>query len=321
MKLTRWFLAGVAGWALLTAPAWAAEPAAAPEDTHQLTIGNEAPPRPELDVLTGVKAWRVNGDEISISAVQNRAMLFHGMFVLQDMVQEKLLLQEAKRRNVTVAESEVDAKVKGLREDMGLTAEAAFDRYLRAQRVTITGFREMARDYVYMEKVLGDRLQVSDAEVQAVYKQFQDQYRRPETASFRAMTLPSEAAAQAAKLELTKGRSFEEVAKATAFVPVEKGSPGALRMYQRGVTQGLPAELETAIFNAPLNQVTGPVKTREGFILIKVEKKVDPRQFTLEEMRDGIRTRIAKAKLETEIWPRWINGQLMSADIVPVKAD
>jgi len=321
MRLGRLLVAGSMAWALFAAPIWSAEPSAPAAERPKVSVANEMAPRPELDVVTGIRAWRVNGEEIPISAVQNRAMLFHGAYVLQDLVQEKLLLQEAKRRGVVVSEAEVDAKVRVLREDLGLIADTAFDRYLRLQRVTAVAFREMARDYVYMEKVFGDAVYVSDDEVKAAYNQYPDQYRVPETVSFRVMTFRSEAAGQAAKAELTKGKGFEEVAKATALSPQEKVGRGELMVYQKGVTQGLPKELEAAILAAPLNQVSGPVKIPQGAFLIKVEKKVDARQFTLEEMRDAIRARIRKVKLEQQIWPGWVNAQLAAAEIIPVKAD
>jgi foldase protein PrsA len=315
MRLGRLLLASAAAWALLSAPAWTAA------EQPKFSVQNEVPDRPELDVLSGVKAWRVNGEEIPLNAVQNRAMLYHGPFVLQDMVQERLLLQEAKRRGVTVSESEVDARVKSLRDSLGLQSDAAFNRYLRAQRVTSTAFRETARDYVYVEKVLGDAVYVSDDEVQRAYTQFQESYRRPESASLRLMTFGTEAAAQAAKAELVKGRSFEEVAKATATVPVEKANPGALVLFQRGITRGASKELEEAIFAAPLNQVTGPIRVREGVVLLKVEKKLDARQITLDEIKDTLKAQIRRTKLESEIWPSWISGQIAAAEIVPVKAE
>jgi len=277
--------------------------------------------RPELQAFQGVRGWLVNGREIKLDEVKDRAIIYHGPFVLQDMVIGMLLEQEAKRRGVTVKDSEVDDKVKEVRQEWGVTSEAALDFYLRRNGHTRGWLRQKAYDAVMMEKVLGDQVYVSDKEVAAFFDQYRDQYRRPEAVDFRVIVLPTEKDAQAALSQIRSGRTFQQVAK--DLVPAdEKPLAGELRTSNRG-QQGMPPELDAVLFSAPLDQVVGPIKSATpagtGYYLLKVEKKRDAYQFTLDETRDIIRTQLRKQKLEQGVWPNWVQAQLSGAEIETLK--
>jgi parvulin-like peptidyl-prolyl isomerase len=171
-----------------------------------------------------------------------------------------------------------------------------------------------------MRKVLADQVYVSDREIEAFYRRNQELYRRTETVAYRLMAFQDKATAEAALAEVKRGKSFEEVAKATAGTPDQRARAGEIQYYERGLP-GLPPELATALFAAPLNQVTGPVEVMGGFVLIKVEKKIDPHQFTLDEVRSIIRDQLTQQRLEQEKWPEWIQQQLASANIQVLRSE
>ena len=304
---------------LAVLPTWAGEAeqpstVAAPENPVEV-IG-EVKWRPELEKVAGVKGWVINGQEISMEAVRDRATLFHGPAVLQDMVAEVLLQQEAKRRNITMTDREIEAKVTALREELGLRSEASFQRFLQMQRATPDWFTAKARSYTLLEKVLAEQVYVSDREIEAYFKRNQALYRRAETVGFRVMRFADKPSAEAAVEAVRKGKSFEQVAKEVATTPAEREVAGDLQFYERG-QQGLPPEIETALFAAQLNQVTGPLNLLGSYYLIRVEKKIDPHQYTLDEapVRDAIRDQLRKQKMEQVVWPNWITDQLNNAKI------
>jgi parvulin-like peptidyl-prolyl isomerase len=130
------------------------------------------------------------------------------------------------------------------------------------------------------------------------------------------MRFADKPSAEAAVEAVRKGKSFEQVAKEVATTPAEREVAGDLQFYERG-QQGLPPEIETALFAAQLNQVTGPLNLLGSYYLIRVEKKIDPHQYTLDEpqVRDAIRDQLRKQKMEQVVWPNWITDQLNNAKI------
>jgi len=315
MSMLRRVIVGAAVCLLATAPAGAASEAAeSASEKPPVQVLGEVPMRPEVQDLSGVRGWRVNGDEITVEDVRDAAVRDHGPYILHDMVCVLLLEQEAKRRGITVTDEEIDAKLKALLEAEGVSTQPALDRYLRARRVTPAWLREKARGYLLMEKVLSDQVYISDRDVERFFNQYRDFYRRGDTVSFRIISVPTEKAAQDALAALRAGRSFETVAKECA-PPENQAVAGQLHEYERGRGPGLAPELEAAIFSAPLNQVVGPIKANDFYHLVRVEKKIDAHQFTLDEVREQIRSQLRTQKLEQEVWPRWIAQHLKDAKI------
>ena len=302
---------------------WAGEAEPGPEEgaeTTRVTVAGEVPPRPEFEALAGATGWVVNGKEISLELVKDKATSYHGPYVLQDMVAQLLLQQEADRRGIVVTEEEVEKKVASVREELGVRSEAALESFLRAKRVTREWLRSKARAYVLMEKVLFEQVYVDDREIERSYRLNQQAYRRNETVGYRAMRFLDKQSAEAALAEIRKGRSFEEVARETARTPAEQAAAGNIRYHVRG-KQSLPPEFEADLLAAPLNQVAGPVEVMGSYLLIRVEQKMDPHQFTLDEVRDVIRDRLRRQKLEQIVWPNWIRDQLARAQIKVLTSD
>ncbi len=312
---------------------WAGEAAApvagAASEEPPVSIVGEVKPRAELQTLEGVRVWVVNGTEIPMTQVEKMAGVYHGPYVLQDLVANLLLEQEAARMKITLTEQEVQDTENDLRQQLGARSDVAFQSYLRTQNATPQWFHDKARAYALVKKVLANNVRVTDREVEAYYNSNQQLYRVGETIGFRMMGFQDKAAAEAALAEVRKDKSFQEVAKATAPDARSRATAGELEYYQQG-QQNLPPEFAIALSASPLNQVTGPVKLGSWFYLIKVEQRVDAHQFTLTEevdqgdrkatLREVIRQQISQQRLEQKVWPEWIQAQLKSAKIEVVRA-
>ncbi len=313
----------------MMAMAWAQEgPAegAVAEQRPPVEVRGQVELRSELRALAGVQSWRVNGEEITLAEVQDRAVAFHGPYLLQDLVCAALLRQEAERRGITVREEEVETEMTALREEMGLRSADALAFHLRQRRLTEDGFRQQAREYLLLAKTLADRVYVPDREVAQFYSRYENTlyFRRPQV-QFRIMSLATEAGARAAKQELGSGRNFVEVAKEVAE---RQGGDraviavaGGLNSYEKGQQPRFPPDFEEALFAAPLNQVVGPIKSFNRFHLVKVEKKTDAYQIPLEEVREDIRLLLRRQRLEQVVWPKWIGEQLANAEVEVIRAE
>ncbi len=277
--------------------------------------------RPELRELSGVGGWRVNGEEIGVDEVRERALRFHGPYILQDLVSGALLRQEAERRGITVTEEEVEAQIRALREELGLRSEEALEFHLRGRRLTREGFRQQAREYLLLAKTLADRVYVSDREIARFYSLYQDTlYFRRARVEFRIMSFYTEGAARGAKQQLAQGKSFVEVAQETATSAAERAVAGDLHGYEKGQQPAFPPEFGAVLFAAPLNQVVGPIESLGRYHLVRVEKKTDPYRVPLEEAREDIRLLLRRQKLEQVVWPEWIGKQLANANIEVMRA-
>jgi parvulin-like peptidyl-prolyl isomerase len=279
----------------------------------------EVPALEQLRALSGVEVVVVNGDRISMDDVRARGLLYHGPYIAQDMVEEMLLEQEARRRGVAVSEEEIEAGMKLLRERWDIRSEAALESFLRVYRVTRDWLRLKGRYYMLVERLLGEQVHVSEREIEQYYLPRQEGYRRAEGVGLRIISFPAEEAAKGALEQLRQGRSFEEIAKEMARTPAERAIAGEVLFHERGQQPAWPADFEAAVFSAPLNQAV-IVPAQNAYHLIRVEKKLDPHQFTLDEVREVIRQQLHQQKLESVVLPNWIRMQLANAKIEVMKA-
>jgi peptidyl-prolyl cis-trans isomerase D len=155
--------------------------------------------------------------------------------------------------------------------------------YLRPER------REI-RYAVFGADAVGKLPAPTEAEIAARYKRDQAQYEAAHLRRLSTLVLPTQAAAQAVKDEVAKGKSLEAAAE-------EKG----LRVAQTGflkqdeLAQRDSAEVAKEAFVAAKGKIAGPVKAPLGFYLLRVDEIQDKPGRSL----DQVRGEIAKA-LETE---------------------
>jgi parvulin-like peptidyl-prolyl isomerase len=117
-----------------------------------------------------VIAATVNGSPISRLSVVRALEKQSGKAALESIIQKKLIETELNKQNVTVAQGEVDAEIRMIEQEVsgqGGTLKAA----LEAQGVTEEVLREQITIQKKLEKLLSDKVQVSDADVEALKKQ------------------------------------------------------------------------------------------------------------------------------------------------------
>lgn len=117
----------------------------------------------------------VNGYPVSRMSVVKELEAQGGKQVLDGLVTKRLILDEAKKSGVTVSEDEIDVEVdriKKLAEAQGLTLENA----LSYQGQTMDQLLENIRLQKTIEKILGDKVSVSDEDIKKYFDENKDAY-------------------------------------------------------------------------------------------------------------------------------------------------
>lgn len=96
-----------------------------------------------------------------------------GKSALDSLISKQLILAEASKQKVVIPSSQVDAevnRVEGLLKAQGTNLSDA----LSSQGLTMSDWREQIKIQMILEKLLGDKIQVSDAEVQDYFTKNKD---------------------------------------------------------------------------------------------------------------------------------------------------
>jgi foldase protein PrsA len=149
------------------------------------------------------------------------------------------------------------------------------------------------------EKVLEGTDKVSDAQITNYYNKNKIRFAIPEQRDLRIILTKTEAQSKKAKAAIDSGQSFATVARKYSIDQATKGDGGELTGVPKGQQE---KSLDAATFKAPLNTVTGPVKTQFGYYIFEVTKIKPGKQQPLSKAsKDSIKQLLVSQKQQTTL--------------------
>ena len=177
--------------------------------------------------------------------------------VLDQMISEALLIQEAKVKNF-----EEDEKVA---EQIKKSTEQILVQAL-------------------IQKDILDKVQVSDEEVEKYYETNKDNFTEKEQVHLFNILVKTEEEAQVILEQLKAGEDFGEIAKTKSTGP-SAAQGGDMGFISKGST--IP-EIDEAVFALNIGELTDIIKSDYGFHILKVTEKKPESIKTLEKVKDEI---------------------------------
>lgn len=225
--------------------------------------------------------------------------------ILNQLIAQRLLAQEARLRKLQAPESEVNARIAQLRGTF--PSEGAFTSALAAEGLTVDRLRDRARmdllAELFVAREISPKVQVPPAEVEAFYKQNGDQFKEPEAvhAAHILIAIPEKAdaaerqrrrsEAEALLKQVQAGASFAELARQRSQDTSSAARGGDLGFFSAG--QMDPA-LEKAAFALKPGENSLVVETPYGFHIVRTIERRPARAVPLEEARPQIAQYLAE---------------------------
>ena len=202
--------------------------------------------------------------------------------LLRDMIDKQLLLSRGKELGIN-ADAEVIRRLDEIRKQNKLDSMEALEKAVAQSGVSYEDFKASIRDGVITQMVVRDevgrRLQPpTQAQEQAFYEAHKQEFAQPEQIKLSEILVPTPADANDAAIaqaqtkadgleaRLKAGESFEDLAKANSGGPTA-AQGGDLGMYKRGA---LAKVLEDQTFDLKAGEWTAPIRTKQGFVILKV---------------------------------------------------
>lgn len=189
--------------------------------------------------------------------------------VLNTLITDYWYQAEATKQHVTTSNAAVMKAFEAAKKQ-GFPTEAQFTTYLSQTGLTVQDILFEFRVTTLYNKLLAKHAtKVTPAKVQAYYNAHLSQYTTPETLDLRIVLTNTSAQALAAKAALTKGMSWNVVAKKYSIDPTSKNNGGLLV----NVTKGEEDQaLDAAAFAAPAGKLLGPIHGQFGYYIFEVAK-------------------------------------------------
>jgi peptidyl-prolyl cis-trans isomerase SurA len=246
--------------------------------------------------------------------------------ILRDLIDQQLLLERGKNLGIT-GETEVVKRLNQLREQMHLASIDDLEGEAKKQGVSYEDFKEQIRISAVTQQVIGQevggKLHISNEDIQDWYNKHQKELEgqeevglseiiiatQPATQSLEGKDKPAqdkalpedparaaEAEAKAKQIleQLRKGAKFEDLARKNSDGPTA-AQGGTLGSFKHGE---LAKDLEDKTFSLKPGEYTDVIRTRQGFIILKVNGHRPAGVPPLKDISEHIREALYSERLE-----------------------
>ena len=280
--------------------------------------GAPTPAAPAATSATGVAA-DVNGEKIlladlnrqvedikatepalqSNSATATQALANVRSQMLDDLIDRKLLSQEARRRNIKTAPSDIDALIDQTKKRFKTPDD--FNKWLNARGVSANQLRTVLSEEVAMDELTAQvtsDVTVLDSDIAQYYRAHPDYFTIQPAVKARHILLAVNSKASAADkdavrkraqnliTQLKKGANFVTLAQENSDDQSNKDRGGELPVFERGM---MVPPFEDAAFAAKAGDIVGPVETQFGMHIIKIDQVLPEKLVDLKEVKDDPR--------------------------------
>ncbi len=230
--------------------------------------------------------------------------------LLNEMIEDKLVYQEAKRLKVPVTEEEILDRVQQFKSRF--PKEEDFQALLARQGLTVTKLRERYREQIAIRKLqqyeVRSKIIVTPKDIETFYRRHSKAFTQEESVKVRTITIkksqekdPAQKqqadAAVKTKAEdilrkLFAGEPFESLAKEFSE-DTKAGEGGALGWVRRG---DLVDVVDNVIFSLKPGECSAVLETDVGYHIFKVEEKRAKKTQSFDEVRDAIHDEVFRRK-------------------------
>jgi foldase protein PrsA len=212
--------------------------------------------------------------------------------VLGFLISSNWVLGEASSLGVKISDKEVKKNFEKIK-DQQFPKAAEFEKFLKTSGQTVSDLLLRVKlnllSSKIQQKVVKEKSKVTKAQIAKYFKENPKRFEVAEKRNLLIILTKTEAQAKKAKQEVESGKSFESVAKSVSIDPTSKANGGKLT----GVVKGQEEKaLDTAIFAAKKNVLSGPVKTPFGYYIYEVTAITPGSQQTLKQAEASIKSQL-----------------------------
>ena len=223
--------------------------------------------------------------------------------VLEQMIDQELLMQEAERLKLMPTDKEIEAELAGIKEQLG--SEGEYKKFLAANGVNEPKLKDMIKQQQawakVQEKITAEVPEPTEEEINDYYESNKEQFSQPEqrqvshiligAADYSNGKNRTEADAKVLALQivdkLNSGSDFGDLAKEYSDDPGSKDNGGQYPPFSRG--SGFASEFEEAAFDLTKGDfTTEPVRTEFGYHIVRLDNLIPATQMSLDEVKDSI---------------------------------
>ena len=231
--------------------------------------------------------------------------------ILNELIQESLLRQEAVRQGIKVSSGEfekyLDQSKEGYREN-------TFQRALDIKEISRSQWENKLKTHLLIrkliEEVINRKIEIEETEMMAYFKKHMEEFQKGEEVRALQIVVETEDEARRMLKLIRKGKSFSELAKTHSKGPEAK-SGGDMGYYEAGQ---MPKWFDD-VFKLKINKVSDIIRTPFGVHIFKVVDKKPERKMSFEESKKKIHSKLLHEAQE-HAFHKWVEEIKEKSEII-----
>jgi parvulin-like peptidyl-prolyl isomerase len=219
--------------------------------------------------------------------------------LLQRLIEDRLILQQAKLVKINVESSRIKAKIDEIKKRYA--SQTDFEVDLAKQGLVRADLENKISEQMLMfnfvEQKVRSKVMIRPDEITSFYAQNKRQFLKPEERILTLFILQDEQIAKTVSYQLQLGTKLEELATKYAFT-TDKLSASA--------GQQLRPEIQDTVFKLGIGEVSSPVKIDQQYFIFKLDNIIGSQQLSLTQAQDKIQAYLFEKKLQEEL-AKWLD--------------
>jgi peptidyl-prolyl cis-trans isomerase SurA len=265
------------------------------------------------------QVYRFSRSEANEKAQQERSDL------LDKLIRQILVTQEAQKEQIQVGEDEIDEYIKTLQKQFGIQSNEDFVEQLKREGFTLATFREKARKDLMGERLVQimvlPKVDIVDDEITKFFEENREKFTtKPDRVHLRIIFVKFKLSDEEEKtlqqkvdtiLKEVRSVDFAELARKYSDDERTKENGGYLGQFTNAELEFLPKPIQQVVAKLEVGQVTEPIEAQDGLYILKLEAK-DEDSITLRNifiaLQAGQQSKDDAQKLMDEIRSRLESG-------------
>jgi len=240
-------------------------------------------------------AATVNGIPIYRNQLDELLMARFGKTTLGEIIEKESVRQAAEKEGIQVTPETLDARVVQQLEKMKKSNEQ-LATHLRNTRQTMEDLERNLRWALEMHMMLEGLIRKNTpVDEEVLQKLFEKEYGARIEA--RHIMLKDKETAEDILAKLSNGADFETLAEKHSIDKGSRKKGGLLAPFGKGYFQ---PEFEQAVFALEPGQLSSLVRTSQGYHIIKLIRKIPPKDVSFESVREALKEKADKQPINPE---------------------
>jgi len=256
------------------------------EDKVVAIVNNDVITKAELDIYINMLKMQIKEEDWQKHEMTERK-------ALDSLIENKLILQEAKNNKIEIEERYVESRLAKMRNSF--PSETAFMDFLSRQGFSLMELEKSIKEQMIADRLIAmkirGRILISPGEVTDYYNEHINDFYLPERVYVDSIFTGNEKLAKEVYNELKDGVDFDQLQK-------QYSKRASLGMVVKGQ---LLKEIEDAVFNLGVGEFSKPVETSDGFYIFKAKEKLPPSARELKDVQQIVYNIVWNTKYATRL--------------------